>query len=1328
MPVDVATTCDGAGRLAGSSATIATAEFLPNDFLASQTSYGGSEQQTSFRRLPSPGRLYPDSDEVSDDDIPEQDQQSTRRVSAQTPVSVCGFELKDHGYRSASPRSPDLEQSPIALQIDPTDLEMNRVAQFVGYSESEFEEESDQDSHPLRPRSHRNGKLPRPNVSKNATDIRSNHNKSDARTNQPVAHVHNKRPVGLKAYKGTTNASKSKPAPFEQSSSSEDDQPPIGDDGEDGDTLHKSSLPQQQTPSQVRPQASPLVSRQTSSETPAKPPSQDASTKDTNAALRGRLQKALAKKGFPSSSPHNQDFGMAKNGTSNSGTLTSERRQEVDNSLRPLPDGARSASTTAQANRLAPNSGVQKTSPCAITQQHLQQQKAQHVARIQTQTAQVGTAQTGMAKRLHATASRHPAYGPFSASQQKPTGRQKQPESAPNPAKLIDSKAVDNHEVARDNAAKVPRPDVETPSAKKDFSGAGRNVSSPASSSSSRSPSRSTVAKPSAFLNQLSPSSVTSRPATSARASPANPKAPPKTASGRDAPQAELAKAQKAITTIYPANKPVQTKATSMMPSESKSIEATPRTQQHQMNVPGKVSVPKPPARRRTVSALQSLLTEVSTGASTVEKVTEERAQIGERIAVKNAMPRRNVRSGPTHGPTPARAKSGLDEIQSSSRDNHSDTAAHYAPVTSTTAARGNNGRTSQPSPGTGGGRSGTLGRTRASSNANADDRKKTTETRRASKGAPAGPVCPRRNSFEAPLQTSARQGSTPAKPPSTETPPTPFPAASETPSAVQATAPAAITRGPLKTHARVPSGPTEDGFDIYIPPAPGTSKAIPTPARADNVAATPAVPKAPAQEASQPAKKVAGADNIPSLRGSGQRSSSVATTASTHSTDVSTTAPLRKPKASTDQVGKAAAPIARDGHGEAAGATGAGTVQGGTSALDDLSAKKPGNVATATEPTVPLSTRNKTKSNLPNSGSPATVTPQHTTDRAGSGSELPELVLRDQPRAGPAPEPYFEYRIKQKMWAEPGTGQDGNALTIGFSSTVLETANRQAEELFTQTKDQYLYSFPVQHQQSSSAHDDDGCLALRGTLATTGWPVKQVHLKIWVERGEVPSDAATLNPPPKLTPFLSKTLYILRLYKLTEVPTVDSNEDKQEERHMVEDADGGDEGSGSEPGDDPSSADSDDDSSESESEADKGKHNKKRQAKQALRSSPPAKRRKTKSASPKRASPKALAKSAMSKRVVRQHQQMACPEVYTTLYAANSAACELQVEIMNEHTLLVEAARASNAGGLRRKLMGLVEKKGEERYWHNEFPFGLVGAKMEISVEPVTVCGPRNV
>lgn len=216
-----------------------------------------------------------------------------------------------------------------------------------------------------------------------------------------------------------------------------------------------------------------------------------------------------------------------------------------------------------------------------------------------------------------------------------------------------------------------------------------------------------------------------------------------------------------------------------------------------------------------------------------------------------------------------------------------------------------------------------------------------------------------------------------------------------------------------------------------------------------------------------------------------------------------------------------------------------------------------------------------------------------------------------------------------------------------------------------------------------------------------------------------VPSDAVTFNPAPKFTPFLSKTLYILRLYKLADAPTVDSNEEDQDESEIGEDADGDDEASGSEPGDDASSSDPDDNSTESDSDVDKGKHNKKRQAKQALGGSPPAKRRKTKPASPK---------PTFSKRIIRQHHPIPRPEVYTTLYTANSAACDVQIDIMNEHTFLGQSARASNAAGLRRKLTELAAKEGEERYWHNVFAVGLVGAKMEIQVEAVGVCGPRNV
>ncbi|KAL5461123.1 hypothetical protein PMIN06_002313 [Paraphaeosphaeria minitans] len=1448
MDANVATTCNGAVRLTGSPPTRTTTKYLPNGLLAPQTSYEATKQQTCLRRLPSPGRLYSDSEEVSDDDDPEQDQQSSRRVSAQIPVSIYDFELEDHGYRSASPHSSDLEQLSIASQVDRTDPEMDKVAQFVGYSESEFEEESDQGPQSLRSRSHRNGTLLHPNVSKTATDVRSNHKNSTAQTNQSAADVHNKRLVGRKAHKGKANAKESKPAPFEQSSSSEDDESPAGDDIEDGATLHKPLLPPHQTPSQVRPQASPLASRQisvqtSSSETASKSPSQDAFAMNSNTALRGRLQKALAKKGFLSSS-HDQNLGMEKNEISNSANLASETREKVNDYPRSLPDEARSANATAHANRLAPNNGVQNTFPSATTQQDLQQQKAQNFPRTQQLASRAGVGQPRATNKPHAMANRPPVYGPFNTSHQNQIGRQKQPIYPPTPAKLDVSKAVDSLEVARKKITKVPHPNAETSSTPKELSDAGRNASTPTMIASYSRPGSPTFTKSGALLNQPSPPSVTSRPTAPTQAFEANPETPPKTATGINALHAESANSRRTITKTLPTNKPMQTKTSSMIPNESRSVGATRTSQQHQKGVSGEATVPKlmqvkstvtkpkavhekkpvqeagvigkssspslnaptPPAKRPAVSALKSILSEVSTGCSTVDNGTGTQAQVGGHLTVEDDMPRQNVRSIPTNGSTPAHPKDGLNETQSSSKESHFDTAAHSALVASGIASSRIDVAISQLGAGTPSGKSGSPGLTRPSTNSNPYVRQKTTENKPLSSGSHSGQGRSSRNIVEALSRISTRQGNTtvntkhptssteshkaPLPAPSgtlssvqdkastasvTKSPPpaqpqvpnslrtsgtasisssvtalalpkAPLPDASKVSSLVQIKPPASVakptsgssdftaaaTRGPLKTHTRVPSGPTEDGFDIYIPSAPGTSKAIPTPAKADKVAATPAVLNAPDREASEPINKVAGANNLSYVQENGQGPSSVATNTSTNSIDVSTTAPIRKTNPSMDQValaGKTApTTIARDGNDTSGRVAGPRTVEGNTSTFNGVFAQKPGNMATAKKPKDSLSTPHKTKSNQPNPGSLAIVTPQYRTERADSGSELHEIVLRDQPRTGPTPEPYFEYRIKQKIWPESGTDEDADALTVGFSSTVLETANRQAEELFTQTKEQYLYSFPVQHQQSCSGRDDDGCLALTGTLATMGWPVKQVHLRIWVERGEVPSDAVTFNPPPKFTPFLSKTLYILRLYKLIEVPTVGSNENSREEGEMAEDADGDDEASGSEPGDDSSWPDADDNPSESDSDAGKGKHNRKRQAKQVLKGSPRAKRRKIKSASPEPTSSKHMVKSAMSKRVVRQHQQIPCPEIYTTLHAANNAACYLQIEVMNEHTLLGQAAQAKNTAGLKRKLMDLVEKDSEGRYWHNEFPFGLVGAKMEIKVESVTVCGPRNV
>lgn len=123
--------------------------------------------------------------------------------------------------------------------------------------------------------------------------------------------------------------------------------------------------------------------------------------------------------------------------------------------------------------------------------------------------------------------------------------------------------------------------------------------------------------------------------------------------------------------------------------------------------------------------------------------------------------------------------------------------------------------------------------------------------------------------------------------------------------------------------------------------------------------------------------------------------------------------------------------------------------------------------------------------------------------DRADTTVKLPEVILRDRPKLNPRPESYFEYRIKQKIWPASGSEQDAETTTVGFTSTVLETANRHAEGFFTKAKHQYLSSFAVQHEQSSSAHSEEGCLELTGTLVSVGWPAKQVYLKVWVDRGE---------------------------------------------------------------------------------------------------------------------------------------------------------------------------------------------------------------------------------
>jgi hypothetical protein len=58
--------CNGVRRLADSSPTRTTAKSLPNYLLSSRALYEESTQYVHLHRFPSPGKLWSDSEEVSD--------------------------------------------------------------------------------------------------------------------------------------------------------------------------------------------------------------------------------------------------------------------------------------------------------------------------------------------------------------------------------------------------------------------------------------------------------------------------------------------------------------------------------------------------------------------------------------------------------------------------------------------------------------------------------------------------------------------------------------------------------------------------------------------------------------------------------------------------------------------------------------------------------------------------------------------------------------------------------------------------------------------------------------------------------------------------------------------------------------------------------------------------------------------------------------------------------------------------------------------------------------------------------------------------------------
>ena len=170
----------------------------------------------------------------------------------------------------------------------------------------------------------------------------------------------------------------------------------------------------------------------------------------------------------------------------------------------------------------------------------------------------------------------------------------------------------------------------------------------------------------------------------------------------------------------------------------------------------------------------------------------------------------------------------------------------------------------------------------------------------------------------------------------------------------------------------------------------------------------------------------------------------------------------------------------------------------------------------------------------------PIATPPQITVDERGKQPLTPEenqaevILLPTSPQPAKDAEPYFEYSVFQKTWSHTQTEHDvASTEIIARPFTCIDDANFQAETLFNTARTQYQQHFQVRFSEFSTSRDDHDCSVHVGVFAPVDYPSRKSRFKIWVRRDFVSALADRTSKSLELTPFVSKTVYVLRLFKI---------------------------------------------------------------------------------------------------------------------------------------------------------------------------------------------------
>ena len=141
--------------------------------------------------------------------------------------------------------------------------------------------------------------------------------------------------------------------------------------------------------------------------------------------------------------------------------------------------------------------------------------------------------------------------------------------------------------------------------------------------------------------------------------------------------------------------------------------------------------------------------------------------------------------------------------------------------------------------------------------------------------------------------------------------------------------------------------------------------------------------------------------------------------------------------------------------------------------------------------------------------------------------------------------EPYFEFSIHRKVWKAWQTEESVVAEELGSPCTNIEEANARADKFFDRRREDMQQHCFIQFDEWSIRRDEHACKTFTAKFAPIMDPEQESWMKMWVQRDEVSALAGGIPAEMEHTSFVSKSIYVLRLFTMVSGSSENDSDDE---------------------------------------------------------------------------------------------------------------------------------------------------------------------------------------